>query len=156
MLPRIVIMTDPDGRVIDINQPARSLLGNTIGRNIKELFRAGGTPVTIAGPGGEWRSPGNAETHGVTGPFWTTSIGSTRIVVLEPVGVRKPASINLTPRQSDVLRLVARGMTDPEIALQLGVGRATVRTHVEAARRTLGVKTRSQAVARAMEYGLIN
>lgn len=156
MLPRIVVLTDSDGRVLDTNQPARSLIGSCVGRNVREIFKTGAVPVPIAGPGGDWRATGSAEAHGVVGPIWSTSVGNNRIVVLEPTGVRKPASIRLTPRQIDVLRLVSKGLTDPEIAEHLGLGRATVRTHVEAARRTLGVKTRSQAVARAMEYGLLN
>ena len=53
----------------------------------------------------------------------------------------------ITDRQSEILRLVARGMTSKEIARHEGISLNTVNTHVRRARRALGVGTRAAAVA---------
>lgn len=59
--------------------------------------------------------------------------------------VEPPASARLTPRQADVLRLLARGLANKEIADELGMSPATVRVHVTALFKTLGVENRTQA-----------
>ena len=59
----------------------------------------------------------------------------------------------LTARELDVLRLIAEGGTDREIAETLFVSRRTVNTHVANILAKLGVATRQDAVARAREQG---
>ncbi|WP_291752475.1 response regulator transcription factor [Cellulomonas sp. 73-92] len=56
----------------------------------------------------------------------------------------------LTPREAQVLAEIARGRTNPEIARQLFVGLATVKTHVNALFAKLGVASRAQAIALAV------
>jgi DNA-binding CsgD family transcriptional regulator len=55
----------------------------------------------------------------------------------------------LTPRQNDLLRLVAAGHTNTQIARQLGISEGTVRTHLENIYERLGVSSRTAAVTRA-------
>ena len=55
----------------------------------------------------------------------------------------------LTPRQTDLLRLVAAGHTNTQIARRLGISEATVRTHLENIYRRLQVPSRTAAVTRA-------
>ncbi|MBI2759895.1 MAG: response regulator [Chloroflexi bacterium] len=62
----------------------------------------------------------------------------------------------LTPREHDVLRLVAQGQTNAEVAKNLVVTVATVKTHIEHIIAKLGVADRTQAAVRAVELGLLS
>ena len=68
--------------------------------------------------------------------------------------VRQPA-VSLTPRETEILRLVAQGHSNPAIAALLYLGEATVKTHLLHAFEKLGVSDRTRAVTRAMELGLL-
>jgi NarL family two-component system response regulator LiaR len=61
----------------------------------------------------------------------------------------------LTERETDVLRLLARGQANKEIARDLAIGEKTVKTHVSSILSKLGVQSRTQAVLHAMKVGLI-
>lgn len=65
------------------------------------------------------------------------------------------SSVRLTTRERDSLALVAEGKTDWEISVILGIAEATVRFHVDNARRKLGAVNRAQAVARLANQRLI-
>lgn len=62
---------------------------------------------------------------------------------------------NLTPRELDVLCLLAEGLQHEEIGRRLGISSETVRTHLRKACDRLGAATRTQAVATALRLGLI-
>jgi len=62
----------------------------------------------------------------------------------------------LTDREGEVLRAVARGLTNSEIARELGVGVETVKTHVGNVLAKLGARDRTQAVIAAYESGFID
>jgi PAS domain S-box-containing protein len=59
----------------------------------------------------------------------------------------------LTPRQCEVLRLLAIGLSTTEMAIRLGISRETVRNHVRALLRELGAHSRLAAVAEARRQG---
>ena len=62
----------------------------------------------------------------------------------------------LTPRQSEVLLLIARGLSNTEIESELGITRATCRSHITALLARLGARDRAQLVIAAYESGLIS
>ncbi|HMM41794.1 MAG TPA: response regulator transcription factor [Thermomicrobiales bacterium] len=61
----------------------------------------------------------------------------------------------LTARETDVLRLVARGLANKEIAQELSIGEKTVKTHVSSILAKLGLQSRTQAALHAVRVGLI-
>ncbi len=61
----------------------------------------------------------------------------------------------LTPRELEVLALVAQGKSNPEIARELFIGEATVKSHLLHVFDKLGVSDRTAAVTRALERGLL-
>jgi DNA-binding CsgD family transcriptional regulator len=65
-----------------------------------------------------------------------------------------PAVVRLTPRESDVIRLISRGCTYVQVADSLGVSLHTVTSHVKNAYRKLGVRSGAAAVMRAVQLNL--
>lgn len=87
--------------------------------------------------------------------------GITRRLVAEFAKLRsRPAPVpttlhTLTPREHEVLLLVAEGLSNTEIAIRLVVGEETVKTHVSRVLTKLGLRDRTQAVVLAYESGLV-
>jgi DNA-binding NarL/FixJ family response regulator len=63
--------------------------------------------------------------------------------------------LDLTPRELAVLRQIARGQNNAEIAATLFVSRETVKTHVRNVLDKLDARDRTQAVVRAYELGIV-
>jgi PAS domain S-box-containing protein len=65
------------------------------------------------------------------------------------------SEVSLTPRQAQVLHLLARGCSTDQMADQLGLAQDTIRNHVRAILRRLGVHSRLEAVIEAHQRGLV-
>jgi DNA-binding NarL/FixJ family response regulator len=76
-------------------------------------------------------------------------------VALEAEGEAEAASIDLTPREREVLQLLARGASNKAIARSLDITPHTAKFHVASIVAKLGAAGRTDAVARAMRLGLV-
>lgn len=75
-----------------------------------------------------------------------------RHVTIEP---EPPDPVALSPRQGELLRRIANGATNKELAHELRISEATVKTYLKDLYRRLGVPSRAAAVAHAMRAGLV-
>lgn len=67
-----------------------------------------------------------------------------------------PPIVDLTPRELDVLRLVAKGLTNRAICQQLNLAEVTIKKHVQSIMSKMGVRDRTQAALRGVRLGLID
>jgi len=81
-----------------------------------------------------------------------------RISTMMEASSSRPCSsdLGLTPREIEVLGLLAEGLTNQEIAERLVVSPTTVKTHVQNILQKMGVSDRTQAAVYAVRCGLIN
>jgi DNA-binding NarL/FixJ family response regulator len=68
---------------------------------------------------------------------------------------RETRHVSLSPREREILQLIAEGSTNVEVAQRLGIGRETVKTLLYRSFEKLGVRRRSEAVAEAQRLGLL-
>jgi two-component system, NarL family, response regulator LiaR len=67
-----------------------------------------------------------------------------------------PHSYNLTERELEVLSLMAKGLNNPQIAERLMISRSTIKFHVSVILSKLGVSSRTEAVALALQHNLVS
>ncbi len=133
--PRIIVFTtyEDDDRILEAIEAGAS----------GYLLKAGPAEQLIAGI----RSVAAGQT--VLAPHVAAQL--TRAAA-KPAGGTAP---NLTPRELEVLRLVAQGLSNPEIAARLVIGESTVKTHLLHIFAKLEVGDRTRAVTLAQELGLL-
>jgi DNA-binding CsgD family transcriptional regulator len=133
-----IVLLEAGGRIDHATPEARTLLaawfGTTNGRLPEALYEW----LTIVAPGARYteRRNGSALTVEAAGDF--------TLILRE----RPSHEVHLTPREHEVLGLVAEGLTNVEIANSLWVAPSTVAKHLEQAYSKLGVHSRTAAVAR--------
>jgi DNA-binding NarL/FixJ family response regulator len=79
----------------------------------------------------------------------------THYVSRPPVRPATPALADLTPREREILHLIGRGLSNTDIAAELVISMATVKTHVRHLLQKLALRDRAQAVVLAYETGLV-
>jgi PAS domain S-box-containing protein len=172
--PDAMALLDDQGRIVHANRAAGQLLGlpqrqlRGVGLErfappelreraleywgrFKREGQTGGTGALLAADGSRRLLEFRAATNYVAGRHLV--IGRTRET---DAGRQDGEDAVLTPRQREVLSLLAFGMNGPETASRLFLSPATVRTHVQNAMHALGAKTRAQAVAEALIRGEID
>jgi DNA-binding CsgD family transcriptional regulator len=75
--------------------------------------------------------------------------------VREQAGAFDNGSPQVTKREREVLELAAHGHSSKRIAYELGISESTANFHIASIKRKFGARTRSQAIAQAVQTGLI-
>lgn len=88
-------------------------------------------------------------------PLLLERMGKMLLAPMPHVAMATHDAEELTPRETEVLRLVARGLTNPQIAEKLILSPTTVKTHIQNILQKLGVSDRTQAAVYAVRHGLI-
>lgn len=161
-MPIPILVATNNGTVTSANGPALELLGPPRSRSCRLVVNAmddEGHSICSQClhdplPAGGQREHGVVNVGGEKMEMVCSSLGNSRIITLLAEEA-PPEGPHLTPREKEVLVLVARGLTTARIAERLGLSYPTVRTHLEHIREKLSVATRAQAVARALALKLI-
>ena len=172
-------LVDRDGRIRWLNEAALSLFGDARGRLLSSLAapdHAQRSREQLAKKliGGASRTDFEIDTIDRNGERTTICVSSVPVrrgsAVVGVFGVAQPrreasgqpaerevASLgeSLTPRQREVLALLAEGASTTQVATTLGLAEETVRNHIRQLLRRLGVHSRLAAVAHARRRGLI-
>ena len=78
------------------------------------------------------------------------------IVEVENVSNENPRFGKLTPREKEVLQLIAKGLSNEEIAKTLFISKHTVKNHITNIYRKMGSRNRTKVALWAIRYGLIS
>lgn len=151
-----VLLVDAKGVIIRSNKAANALFGSCVGLPCLPTVRPKDNDQHIvchtACPRGDrsrdscWNE---VHTHNKVATLRCTSMGDVVVVTVDRLADEPNHFQRLTPREREVLGLVAQGLTAGDIAIELGIERSTVRTHVEHCRLKLGARSQAEAVTKA-------
>jgi len=175
-----MVLVDGERNYVDVNGAYLSLLGyrrdELLGRPVYSVIVGGprASPEQWSAAIAQGRFTGHTELRRVDGSAVavqyaaTTEVVTGRYLVLFVVlsssrwggHFRRelPAdgeTVPLTPREREVVRLIALGLSGPEIADELHITHETVRTHVRNATRKLHARSRAHLVAKALAEGAV-
>jgi DNA-binding NarL/FixJ family response regulator len=147
-------------RIVRAGLPTRVLMLTTfdLDRHVFDALRAGASGFLLKDAGRERLVTAvNTAASGdsLFAPSVVSRLVSHYVGRPPPDLVLDPALEQLTARELEILGLVARGLSNGEIAAELVLSTATVKTHVRHLLQKLGLRDRAQAVAVAYETGLI-
>lgn len=154
-----LLRVNAEGRVSAANETAERWLGPAVGRPCQSVVGAcgeDGAPICregcaagLARTGSDMTSEPDARVRQRSTRLECRRVGSDVVVVIEPRHNHvERVHTRLSPREQEVLALVAQGKTAKQIAVCLELRPSTVRTHLEHARDRLGARSLAEAVAR--------
>jgi len=167
---RPVLVTGADGTVIAQNKPARRMLGPGTGKpcwdvigkleGARRLPCRRGCVLELLGSGIESSQEAQFKLGGQRHQLSCTPTNGMVVCMLSSISSEsgetgKPIE-SLSPREREILLLLADGETTATAADRLGVGESTVRTHVERMRSKLCVNTRAAVVAEGFRLGYLD
>jgi len=164
---RPVIVAGGDGSIIAQNKPARRLLGSGTGKYCWDVMgRLADTEMLpcregcvrkLLAVGMDCSQNTQFKLSGQRHQLSCIPVNGVVVSMLNPLGSESLKSWQtLSPREQEVLLLLADGETTGSVAERLGVGESTVRTHVERMRSKLGVNTRAAVVAEGFRLGYLD
>ena len=146
-------------RVLTLPEPPRVLVLTTFDRNewVYDALRAGASGFLLKDVRGDQLTHAVrtvAEGEALLAPALTRRLIE-QFVARQPAGRAQPPPDVLTEREAEVLRLLAAGLSNAEIADRLVIGHSTVKTHVTRLLTKLDLRDRAQAVVFAYESGFV-
>lgn len=173
----VLLVVDDDGVCVEVSLGACLLLAagrdEIVGRTLGELLENGSRERFASHWTSVRRAGGRAGTFALAPPASlevdatvTPELLPSRHLIALEAAAETNANVNgrfsnhcahrePTAREREVLDLLAEGATDDQIATLLQLSPATVQSHVRSAKSKLGARTRAQAVAMALQRGLI-
>ena len=164
---RPVVVAGEDGVVIAQNKPARRLMGPGTGKFCWEVVGKlddsemlpcrEGCAVRLLAVGMDCSQHTQVKLHGQRHQLSCIPANGVVVCMLSPMGSESPkAWQSLSPREQEILLMLADGETTASAAARLGVCESTVRTHVERMRSKLSVNTRAAVVAEGFRLGYLD
>lgn len=118
------------------------------------------TVIRMVSDGAVWLDPGIANRvlsaySVVEAPLTVPKAATPTAIPPLPATRHEKTSTSLSPRETEVLRLVADGLSNQKIAERLGLGLETVKTHMRHIMEKLAVSDRTEAAVKAMKQGIV-
>lgn len=147
-------------RAVQAAANGQSVLDEAVQRRLVAAIGTGAPAAPSPGAGSASSSAGGAGSSAAGGSASSSAgaAGSSSAAAATAPSPHAPASpppVGLTAREVDVLRLIAAGRSNPEIARELFVSEATVKTHINHVFAKTGARDRAQAVRFAYQHGLV-
>ena len=156
--PAVLILTtfDSDDALFQALEAGASgfLLKNASPERLIDAVRTVAAGDALLAPDVTRRVISRATASAAVQPSATTTATTATTDTTATTGDDALAAAGLTERETEVLRLLARGLSNAEIAAELYVGDATVKTHVSNVLQKLALRDRIQAVVWAFEHGV--
>jgi DNA-binding CsgD family transcriptional regulator len=164
---RPVVVAGGDGTVIAQNKPARRMLGPGTGKycwdvvggleDAEKLPCRHGCVLELLAFGMDCSQHTQFKLGGKRHHLSCIPVNGMVVCMLNPMSGESPKYLeSLSPRERQILLLLADGETTSSAADRLGVCESTVRTHVERMRSKLGVNTRAAVVAEGFRLGYLD
>jgi len=118
------------------------------------------TVIKMVADGAVWLDPGIANrvlsAYSLPEPQPAVpKVAAPKIEGILPLPRQQKSSTSLSPRETEVLRLVADGLSNQKIAARLGLGLETIKTHMRHIMEKLAVSDRTEAAVKAMKQGIM-